>query len=174
MIPDNILALNSKSSRYIATDFLIITIIFLLPTLSHLTSISFYLFDPMRWAVVFCILNTNRKNSLIIALTIPVFSLLISSHPVFIKSLLITGELTLNVILFYIIAKRLKNTFIVMLISILIAKLFYYSGKWLFIHLGFLSSDLFSTSLWIQVPVVFLISVFVFFDLRNGKQVKLG
>ena len=174
-MPGNILTVSRKSKTfvYLVTDLIIITAIYLLPSLSHITSVPFYLFEPMRLALVFCIINTNRKNSLIIALTLPVLSLIISSHPVFAKSILITGELTLNVLLFYAITKRLDNKFIAMLFSILMAKLFYYSGKFLFIGFGFLSGDIISTPLWIQLMMMLLFSIYALFSLKSDKGVKL-
>ena len=167
---ENILTLNykSKTFSYLVTDLLIISAIYLLPTLSHLTSIPFYLFEPMRLAIVFCIINTNQKNSLIVALTVPVISVLISSHPEFFKAVLITGELTINVFLFYVFSKRMNNKFIGMLGSILVAKIFYYSGKFLFIHFDLLSGNLFSTSLWIQYLMMFLFSFYAVLAL--GKE----
>ncbi len=170
---ENILALNYKSKTfgYLVTDILIVAAIYFLPALTHLTSIPFYLFEPMRLAVVFCIINTNKKNSFIIALSVPVISLIVSSHPGFAKSILITGELTLNVLLFYIFYKKPDNKFIAMLISILIAKLFYYSGKLLFINFGLLNGDLFSTPLWIQYLMIFLFSLYTAYSFNNDKKV---
>ena len=174
-MPENILAVSRKSKTfiYLITDLVIITAIYSLPSLSHITSIPFYLFEPMRLALVFCIINTNRKNSLIIALTLPILSLIISAHPVFAKSVLITGELTINVYLFYVIAKRLDNKFFVMLFSILAAKSFYYSGKLMFIGFGFLSGDLVSTPLWIQFLMMLLFSLYAVFSVKNDQGVRL-
>ena len=174
-MPEDILAVSHKSKTfiYLLTDLVIITAIYLLPSLSHITLIPFYLFEPMRLALVFCIINTNRKNSLIIALTLPILSLIISAHPVFAKSVLITGELTINVYLFYVIAKRLDNKFFVMLFSILAAKSFYYSGKLMFIGFGFLSGDLVSTPLWIQFLMMLLFSLYAVFSVKNDQGVRL-
>jgi hypothetical protein len=172
MMLENILTLNfrSKTFGYLVTDLLIISAIYILPTLSHLTSIPFYLFEPMRLGIVFCIINTNQKNSLIIALTVPIISFIISSHPFFAKSILITGELTINVLLFYIISKRFNNKFIVMLVSILVAKMFYYTGKMFFIQFGLLDNNLFTTPLLIQYLMMILFSIYAAFALRDEHR----
>ncbi len=43
--------------------------------------------------LILAIAHTSRKNAYLIALTLPLFSLLISAHPSLIKTSLITGEL---------------------------------------------------------------------------------
>jgi len=167
----NIIAvdLKSKKVRYLVTDIFIVGIIYILPTLSHLTSVPFYLFEPMRLALVFSIIVTNQKNSILIALSLPAISLIISSHPNFAKSILIMFELTINVILFYKFSKNLNNTFVVMFLSILIAKLFYYSSKFLFLKLEYLQGDLISTPIWIQWLVLIILSIIASFSIQNKK-----
>ena len=162
--------LRSKTIGYLATDFLIICFIYLLPSLAHLTAIPFYLFDPMRLALVFCIIFTDKKNSIVIALTLPVISLLISSHPALIKSIIISAELVLNVLAFYFLSTSWKNQFITMFVSILIAKVFYYSTKITLFSLGFIQGDLVSTPIWIQCMMLFLLSIFTFIFLRNTER----
>lgn len=166
----NIIALNdrTKTISYLAADILIICFIYLLPSLSHLTSVPFYLFDPMRLALVFCIITTSRKNSFFIALTLPVISLLISFHPVFFKSVIISAELGVNVLVFYFLSKRWKNLFITMFVSILCAKIFYYSIKIVLLGTGLIQGDLISTPLSIQLLMLFLLSFFTFVLLRKS------
>ena len=167
----HILAVDYKSKRvgYIVTDILIVAFIYLIPTLSHLTSIPFYLFDPMRLALVFCIINTNRKNSLFIALTLPFISLLISAHPVVIKSILITAELVINALAFYYFTKRMKNVFISMFLSILFAKVFYYFSKIVFLSLGLIQGDLISTPLWIQYVMILIFSLYAVLAMKKSS-----
>ena len=147
-----------KGIRYFAVDFLIVVLIYLLPTLSHLTSIPLYLLEPMRLALIFCIITTNRTNSIIIALTLPVFSFLITSHPELLKSGLIASDLIINTILFYFLSSRIKNVFLVMMLSIATSKVFYYSGKFLLLNFGLIESNLISTPLWIQFTLLIFLS----------------
>jgi hypothetical protein len=168
----NVFAVDVKSRRfgYLITDLLVVGFIYLLPTISHFTSIPFYIFDPMRIALVFCIIVTNQKNSLLIALTLPMFSLVVSSHPDFAKGILITAELALNVFAFYIFSESFKNKFIAMFISILIAKVFYYISKLLFINLGILQGDLFSTPIWLQYLVIVVLSIAAGITINRKKD----
>ena len=165
------LNLNSKRIRYIFTDLLIIGFICLLPTITHLTSVPFYLFEPMRFAMVLAIIFTNRNNSLLIAATLPLISILISSHPDLTKGLLISIELLLNIVLFYYLTMRLNTIIIAMFVSTLISKLLYYTSKLFFIKVGFISGELISTPLWIQYIVVVGLSIFASVLFRK-KEVK--
>lgn len=124
----------------------------------------------MRFALVFAILFTNRNNSFIIALTLPVISILVSSHANTAKGLLIVLELSLNAIVFYFFLRRINSIFIVMFISILVAKIIYYLSKFLFLNLGIINGDLISTPLWIQYLVIILLSVFAGVTLRDKKE----
>ncbi|HEY6437678.1 MAG TPA: hypothetical protein VIY47_13885 [Ignavibacteriaceae bacterium] len=168
----NILAVDFKSKKigYLITDILIVAFIYLLPTLSHITSIPFYLFEPMRIALVFCIIATNQKNSLLIALTLPIVPLILSSHPSFAKSILIMGELAINVIVFYQLQKKFNNKFIGMLFSILIAKVFYYGSKLFFINFGLLQGDLISTPIWIQFFIMIFLSISAAIALKSKSK----
>ncbi|MBP5567382.1 MAG: hypothetical protein J6X57_07870, partial [Bacteroidales bacterium] len=50
------------------TDAAALLFIYLVPTLSHLTAVPFYLIDPMRLAVLGALLATrNWKNALVLA-----------------------------------------------------------------------------------------------------------
>jgi hypothetical protein len=73
MMHESILSFNYKSKPvgYLFIDFVIIAFIYFLPALSHFIAIPFYLFEPMRLGLIFCIINTNRINSILVALTIP-------------------------------------------------------------------------------------------------------
>lgn len=154
------LYLSSKRIKYIFVNLLIVGFIYLLPTISHLTAIPIYLFDPMRFTLIFAIFFTNRNNTLLIASTLPLISVLISSHPDLAKGLLISSELLLNVVLFYYLMKKLNTIFVAIFISIFISKLFYYLSKLFFIKVGFISGELISTPLWIQYIVIIAVSIF--------------
>lgn len=158
------------------TDAGAILLIFLVPALSHLTAVPFYLADPMRLAVLGALLVTrNWKNSLALAVALPLVSFAISGHPVFPKCLVIAAELSVNVLLFAWLAGRaLKASSSAGLIglaafaSILVSKLFYYGLKALVLSAGLLQMDLVATALWIQLIVALVISIaFGFLYKRN-------
>jgi len=77
--------IKSNIKTYII-DFSLLIFIYFIPAISHLLAFPVYYFDPMRIALVVALIHTSKKNSFIIALTLPLFSFIISSHPQFIKS----------------------------------------------------------------------------------------
>ena len=83
--------------------------IYLTPSLSHLVSSPIYYFEPMRVFLIFTMVHMKKKNAYVLALTLPLFSFVVSAHPSFIKMLLITVELSLNVFFFYLISEKNKN-----------------------------------------------------------------
>lgn len=151
-------------------DLMALAFIYFIPTIAHFFSFPLYYADPMRIVLILCLAHTSKSNSFIIALTLPVFSFIIASHPSMYKSLLIASELLLNIYLFYFISQRLKNVFGSMLISIALSKIFYYSAKYLFITAGLIEGDLVSTPIWIQAIAAALFSLYAFIILRNRTE----
>jgi len=162
---------NTYLSKTLLIDFLSITFIYFLPALSHLTALPLYLIDPMRIAVLFCLIHTNRKNAFLIAVTIPIFSLIVSTHPAIFKSVLITIELLANLVLFYFFIEKL-STFLAMFLSIVLSKLIYYSGKYIFLQLEIIDGDLVSTSLIIQWVVALGLSLYAAIIFNNRQKPK--
>ena len=95
--------------RTIIFDLIALAAIFLVPAISHLLNFPVYYLEPMRIMLILAIAHTNRQNAYIIALTLPIFSLLISTHPSIIKTTLITAELFLNVWLYFFISQKISN-----------------------------------------------------------------
>jgi hypothetical protein len=164
--------ISSSSLKILFIDFLTITFIYFLPALSHLTSLPLYLIDPMRIAVLFSLVHTNRKNTLLIAITIPLFSLVVSSHPAIIKSILISIELLVNLFLFYSLIEK-TNKFTAMFLSIVFAKIIYYSIKFLFIQLNLISGELISTSLVLQWFLAVGLSLYVAFMYKKVRDIQI-
>ena len=157
--------------RTILIDFLAVTFIYFLPAVSHLTSLPLFLMEPMRLAVIFCLVHTNKKNAFIIALTIPLFSLVASSHPAIIKSVLITIELMINLLLFYLLIER-TNKFISMFLSIILSKFVYYSAKFFLIQINLIDGGLISTSLFIQWVVAIGLSLYTALIFKNQEELN--
>ena len=150
-------------SRSIVTDIVLLGVIYLLPTISHLLAIPLYLLDPMRIVIFASILISNNKyNSYLLAATIPLFSYFFGGHPVFLKSMIISIELLANVMIFWFLMKRWKNVFWITLSSILFAKVIYYVLKILFVELGYLQMDIVSSSVTVQVVVSVVLSSLMF------------
>ncbi len=143
-------------------DVIGIAFIYLVPSISHLLSLPLYLLEPMRIVVLISLAHSRGWNSYLLAFSLPLFSFVVASHPVFLKSLLIAIELVFNVWLFYRISKVIRFQSIAVLASVFISKLLYYSLKFVFISFAFLDSELVSTPLYIQA---IMLGVFVVYFL---------
>jgi len=142
-------------------DISALALIYFVPALSHLLSVPLYLIEPMRLMLVLVMVHTNRNNAYLIALTLPVFSFLVSGHPVLLKMVLMSAELVLNVFVFYFLLNRTKRIFPSILLSIIISKMAYYGLKYLLILMGLLQMELVSTSLLIQAGTTLMFTAYV-------------
>ena len=158
-----------KTITSILIDISALAFIYFVPTISHLIALPVYFIEPMRLMLVFALVHTNKTNAYIIALTLPIFSFLISAHPALPKMLLITFELTLNVFLFYLLSKKMKNVFPAILFSIIISKMVYYLIKFGLINLAIIKSGLISTPIYIQVITTLVFSTYLYLVYRNKK-----
>jgi len=120
--------------------------------------------------LILAIVHTTKKNSYLIAVTLPLFSLLISAHPSIIKSSLITGELILNVWLFFIISEKINSKMFTMIISIILSKIFYYLVKLLLINFALISGNLISTPVYIQMVMTLLLGSYVYLMSISRKE----
>ncbi len=152
-------------------DLSALALVYFTPTLSHMISAPLYLIEPMRLMLVLALVHTQRKNAYLLALSLPLFSFLISGHPVMAKMLLMTGELSLNVLLFYVLAKRLTSPFMVILGSILLSKIAYYLVKFVLLQVLLLQGNLVSTPLWIQLVTALVFSLYASWAI--GKENKV-
>jgi len=165
----NIIALTTTktNSRSIIFDFLALTFIYLVPTFSHLLSFPLYLIEPMRLMLIIALVHTTKRNAYFIAFSLPLFSFLISGHPMVLKTALISLELLLNVWLFFKFSAIIKNKFAPILISIVLSKIFYYAVKFAFISFALLSTNLVSTPIYIQLITTIIFSSYLFLMLRR-------
>jgi len=131
------------------------------PTISHLLSIPIYLFEPMRIMLILALAHTTHRNAYLLALTLPIFSMVVSGHPVFLKTILITAELVLNVWLFIFLSGKVKNAFVAMVGSIIASKLFYYGIKFLLLSAVLLEGSLVSTPLYLQGITTIILSGYI-------------
>ena len=151
-------------------DFFLLLMIYFLPAISHLFAFPVYYLDPMRIALVVALIHTSKKNAYIIALTLPLFSFLISSHPQIIKSFLLSAELVINLSLFYLLKDKLKNVFTSLFISIIISKVIYYSLKFALISFALLDDRLFSTPFYFQLIAAILVSTYIYLVNRTSAK----
>lgn len=162
------LSLNMNKKVSLLIDGLAIAFIYFVPTLSHLLNLPVYLIEPMRVMLVLAMVHTHKNNAYLLALTLPLFSYLVSGHPYVLKTVLISTELVLNVWLFYRLQNIFRSSFFSMLVAIIASKTFYYALKATMISLAFIQSDLFSTPILMQVIMTILFSGYVFICTRKA------
>lgn len=155
-------SIQKKTLISIFVDLSALALIYMVPTISHLISLPVYLIEPMRLMLILALVHTNKANAIILALSMPLFSFLISGHPVFPKMVLITFELLLNVLLFYGLVKKMKHVLPSILLSIVLSKITYYIIKFGLIKLSIIDTGLISTPIFIQVIMTFIFSVYLF------------
>jgi len=157
---ENVLAhpLSISKIKIYVFDLIALLAIYLVPAVSHLLSFPVYYIEPMRIMLILAIVHTSRRNAYLIALTLPLFSLLLSAHPSLIKTSLITGELLLNVWLFFFLSEKFSNKTLSIFLSIIASKIFYYLVKFFLITSVILTGELISTPIYIQIIVLFVSS----------------
>jgi hypothetical protein len=162
----------TNKTKVIIFDIIALSIIYLTPTLSHIFSFPVYYLDPMRLMLFLVIIHTNKRNSYLIAATLPLVSFITSSHPVFIKSLTMSVELVLNVWLFFEFSKLFKNNLIPAALSIIVSKMVYYTVKIFLVSTALLSTSIISTPLHFQIAVLLIISAYAFFMIPRNNKIK--
>jgi hypothetical protein len=141
--------------------------IYFLPAAVHFTGIPMYMIEPMRLMLILSLAHASKYNSYLLALSLPYFSYVVSGHPEFIKMLIITGELILNVAIFYWMLKWLNRPFIVAFLSIIISKTACYLIYWPVFSFSFVVEEASMPFLIIQFITTFVFSLYVGFILKK-------
>jgi len=114
--------------------------------------------------------NRNNKNAFLLALGLPIFSMLYSGHPVFYKAMLISFELLVNMVVLHWLFRKGMNIFFAVFLSIILSKIVYYLFKFAFIEWSLISGKLFSTSLIIQISIALGLSALFFLFGKKANQ----
>lgn len=164
--------LSKENVKRYVFDFFALAVIYFLPAFSHLFSFPLYLIEPMRIMVVMAMIYTDKRNAYVIAFTLPVFSFILSGHPLIIKSLLILVELVMNVWLFFALKAMIPNSFVRMLAAISGSKALYYILKIIVLSAGFMGGELIATPLYMQIIVTIVLSGVIYFLTQRGQNVQ--
>jgi hypothetical protein len=159
--------------RTILINAAILIAIYFIPALSHLAPFPLYLLDPMRiFMLAGYVLTRQNTNAYLLALTIPLFSSLLTGHPPLFKAILISIELTVNILVFVQLLNRTKlHIALVLFVSIIGSKLLYYALKFACINYGFVEGDLITTDLWMQLgTTVFVTLIFTLIWIKSGRK----
>jgi hypothetical protein len=128
----------------------------LIPTISHLISLPLYKANPMHWIIyLFCLSNTRKISSItILAITLPMFSLLTTGHPALPKAGLIGMELCIYGSIFNLLYhNRYLGLFGAYIFSKTIGIVIYYATKLIFLRSGVLTGSLISEPIYAQLIV---------------------
>jgi len=109
---EHIIQKNKEITKTILFDIIALSVVYFTPILSHYFALPIYYLEPMRLVLFVSIIFTSRKNTLLIAVTLPIFSFLVSAHPPLIKALIISFELALNAIVFFLLETKRKICFL--------------------------------------------------------------
>ncbi|MDD3966929.1 MAG: hypothetical protein PHP63_07780 [Candidatus Marinimicrobia bacterium] len=153
-------AIRSAAIRIGITDVIALALIYALPALSHALAFPFYMFEPMRIVLFAAYLaSRNNINTVLLALSLPLFSMLTAGHPVLPKALIMSAELAVNVLLFLYLLRVTKwNIFFSLLSATLLSKLFYYGLKYLLLRRALIDGALVTTNLLVQLAVALFIA----------------
>lgn len=151
-------------------DIVALCVVFSVPKIGQYTHLPFWMIEPMRLMVVLSIAHATKANSYLLALALPVFSWAVSGHPEFIKMLVMTGELAVNVFLFYFIIKEIQSIFQSMIISIALSKVLCYVCYLVFFSQVFIQEETEPSYLIAQVISTLGFSLYVYWVSRKKYQ----
>ncbi|HSW54462.1 MAG TPA: hypothetical protein VLH59_05170 [Ignavibacteriaceae bacterium] len=119
----------------------------------------------MRVIIIISLVHTSRNNSYLLAVLLPLISFAFANHPSIAKTFILSGDLLLNIFLFYIL-KRWYNVFLSMALSIILSKLAYYLAKYLLIQFSMIDGGLISTPLYIQLIIIVVLSSYSYLAVK--------
>lgn len=159
----------SKTALSAIVDVVLLMVVYFLPSIVHTFPFPIYYMEPMRVALFLSILLLNdRRNAYLLAFTLPLFSYIVSGHPVVVKNMLMAIELSSNVFILNKLTDRGLNVFMACVVSIVGSKMIYYVMKLAVIQLGLLSASMVATPIIYQIGVTFVISAL--FVIVNHKK----
>jgi hypothetical protein len=158
--------------RSLVFDIVALGFIFLMPAFSHMLAFPLYFIEPMRIMVVLAMVHTHRNNAYLLALALPLFSFVMSGHPVLVKAVIISLELMIMVGVFSLLKKYI-HVFGAIFSAIILSKAFYFAIKF-FVPLKAMQSlgygSFFEFSLWIQLASTLVMSFYLWAMWKPSSQ----
>jgi hypothetical protein len=151
-------------------DIVALVVVIFTPKIAQLIHFPFYMIEPMRLMVILSIAHSFRANSYLLAFTLPLFSWVVSGHPELFKMLVMTGELAINVFLFYYLIRKIVSVLLSMIISIVVSKVLCYAFYLVFFSMMFIKEEAEPAFLIAQVITILVFSFYVFIILRKKSQ----
>lgn len=147
--------------RSAITDIAALIFVGLVPAASHLFNIPVYYIEPMRIMLVLALLFSSRWNAFALAIALPLFSFLVSGHPMPLKMLIIMAELLFNAWLFLLFHRNTKKPFLSAFSSIILSKMFCYAMYLIVFSMAFVEAEAESAFLLAQVIITLILSSMV-------------
>lgn len=156
---------NKSIIRTILVDVIILTVICLVPAISHAVAMPLYKVNPMLICLLAgSLLVNDRRNALLLAIIMPFLSSIITGYPIASNLICMIPELLAVVLLIFFLEKK-APTFVAVLMACLGGKVVFYT-----LRASFFSSDiLFGTNLWLQIGLIVLFSA-VYALIKVGKK----
>jgi hypothetical protein len=171
LIKFNLSSIQARNvSKALLLDIAALVLVMFTPKIGELIHLPFYMLEPMRLMVVLSIAHSSRANSYLLAFTLSLFSWAVSGHPEFFKMLVMTGEMTANVFLFYYLLRKIDSAFLSMIISIVVSKVLCYALYLVFFSMMFLKEEADPSFLIAQIITTLVFSFYVFLILRKKSQ----
>ena len=162
---------NKTINQTVVIDILLdigaLAAIYLIPATVHLTGIPVYMIEPMRLMLILSMAHASKYNTFLLALSLPLFSFVVSGHPELIKMFIITGELVINVALFYWFLNRYKQAFLAVFISIIISKIACYLAYWPIFSFQFMVAEADLQFIIIQFITTLVFSLYISIILKR-------
>jgi len=158
------------AGKIILFDCLALAIVFFVPKIGEILQLPFYMIEPMRLMVIISIAHFKRFNAFLLALTLPLFSWIVSGHPEFYKMLVMTCEIMVNVFLFYFLIHKFGSVFLSMIIAIIVSKVLCYTLYLVFFSIMFIKEEAQPSFLIAQLITTLVFSTYVFFIYRKRSH----
>ncbi len=153
--------------KSVCIDTIALAFIYFTPVIAHLIAFPVYMIEPMRLMVILSMAHSSRRNSYLLAFTLPLFSYIATSHPEFFKMLIITAELGLNIFFFYWLSTRMKNVFLAMVSAIITSKVMCYTMYLIFFSIAFVRNEADVLFLFVQLITTILFSAYFFISWKK-------
>jgi len=151
--------------RTVALDALLLTVACLIPAVSHAFSLPLYQLNPMYLCLLAGMaLVGDRRNGFLLAMLLPVATMLVVGMPTPLKCVCIVAELSTVVGVYSLISRRLHH-FAAILTAMLCGKVVFYLLKALLLS----PAVLIGTSIWLQLSTVLLYALLFAAIVRKTK-----
>jgi hypothetical protein len=157
--------------RTVLIDAALILLLCLTPAISHFSGLSYHYIEPMRIALFLGLLMVeDKRNGYLLAVLLPVSSMIISGMPIPPVCALMVLELILNIFIYHLLTRVTKSAFVGMFTGIIVSKALFRVLKWaMLINGSYITSVLFAN--W-QIQLIVSVALTIGFTLLLGIKRK--